>query len=547
MRDFLTVLLQCSVSMSPVTLVYAAILPLLSKRYAPKWQYLVWLVIAAGWIFPFRPRIDLSFLPAKMADIPVTPIQPIINLIPSMADTGGVVNDPATIPLWLVLAAIWILGIVCVVLYHALRHGRFMKMLRRWSEPVTDLESLKILDSLKSEMGIKAQIGLSVCQSITSPMLVGFSRPAILLPPVKIASDELPLILKHELIHFKRHDLWCKALILAATALHWFNPIVYLMAEAAAVQCEISCDALVLLGADFRQRKQYGETIISVVRNGSKLKTALSTNFYGGKRGMKNRISSIMDTKRKKAGVAVLCLALVGIIMTGATLTATANDESNRQETIVIGAEAGETQTSLKIKQDPLPEYEKHGISYNDNKDMLFNGQLVRYFFDGYEIEPGLGATHYEYLNEKGVVDVHTVRSIIDNGDGSIDRFGKLTGIVPYSQQEFEKRDIDWIKGNGSNPTTTVDESESNIGGKTFAEIFETYKNLGVAFTEKSGFGGNGNVSYQGQSVSVFIDEKLDGSVFMYSSINGGDIALRTVYDAKGKIIDVIKADEAKR
>jgi beta-lactamase regulating signal transducer with metallopeptidase domain len=89
------------------------------------------------------------------------------------------VNAPKTIPLWWVLAAIWILGVVCVVVYHVLRHGRFIKMVRRWSEPVTDLESLGILDSLKSEMGIKAQVGLSMCQSITSPMLVGFFRPAI--------------------------------------------------------------------------------------------------------------------------------------------------------------------------------------------------------------------------------------------------------------------------------------------------------------------------------------------------------------------------------
>ena len=146
MQDFLTTLLQCSVSMSLVTLVYAAILPLLSKRYAAKWRYIVWLVIAAGWIFPFRPRIDLPFLPAQMTDIAVMPVQPIINAIPSMEDTGDIVNVPTITPLWWVLAAIWILGAVCVVVYHALRHSRFMKMVRRWSEPVNDLESLGMVD-----------------------------------------------------------------------------------------------------------------------------------------------------------------------------------------------------------------------------------------------------------------------------------------------------------------------------------------------------------------------------------------------------------------
>ena len=332
MQTFLTSLLQCSVSMSLITLAYAAMLPLLAKRYTAKWRYMVWLVIAVGWIFPFRPRIDLPFLPVQEVNISIMPMQ----LLPSASDTlpspittaGDVVNASATIPLWQVLVTIWILGVVSVVLYHALRHGRFMKMVRRWSEPVTDLESLGILDSLKSETGIRGQVGLSVCQSIPSPMLVGFFRSAILLPPIKIASDELSLILKHELIHLKRHDLWYKALILAATSLHWFNPVVYLMAKAAAVQCEISCDALVLQGADFQQRKQYGETIIGVVRNGAKFRTALSTDFYGGKKGMKNRISSIMDTSKKKAGFVILCVVLVAIIGTGVALAVT-NKEPN--------------------------------------------------------------------------------------------------------------------------------------------------------------------------------------------------------------------------
>jgi beta-lactamase regulating signal transducer with metallopeptidase domain len=114
-------------------------------------------------------------------------------------------------------------------------------------------------------------------------------------------------------------------MILTATSFHWFNPVVYLMAKAAAEQCEISCDALVLHNADHQQRIQYGEIIITVARNGAKLRTALSSNFYGGKKGLKNRISSIMDLKGKKNGVYILCVALVGIIWIGSALTATAD------------------------------------------------------------------------------------------------------------------------------------------------------------------------------------------------------------------------------
>jgi beta-lactamase regulating signal transducer with metallopeptidase domain len=330
MRDFLMVMFQCTVSMSLATLAYAALTPLLSKRYAAKWRYWAWLAIAAGWVFPFRPRIELPFLPPQTAEMQGTPVQTIVNTIApavgAVADTGDLANAPAAIPVWWVLAAVWILGVVTVTAYHVLRHGRFMKTARRWSESVTDTESLRLLDDLKSELGIKANVELNVCQSVTTPMLVGFFRPVILLPPVKITGDELHFVLKHELVHFQRRDLRGKTLVLAATVLHWFNPAVYLMARAAAAQCELSCDAQVLRDADFHGRKQYGETIIGVVRNGSSLRTALSTNFYGGKNGMKNRIFAIMDTKQKKLGAAVFCVVVASVITIGTAFAAASTD-----------------------------------------------------------------------------------------------------------------------------------------------------------------------------------------------------------------------------
>jgi beta-lactamase regulating signal transducer with metallopeptidase domain len=121
MWDFPAAMLQCTVSMPLITLVYACLTPLLPKRYAAKWRYMAWLVIAAGWAFPFRPQADLPFLFPQSASIPGTTVwQPIAGAIPFAADTRDVVNAPEAIPVWPVLAAIWILGIVSFVVYHAL-------------------------------------------------------------------------------------------------------------------------------------------------------------------------------------------------------------------------------------------------------------------------------------------------------------------------------------------------------------------------------------------------------------------------------------------
>lgn len=505
MRDFLTALLQCSISMSLITLVYVAILPFLSKRYAAKWQYMVWLVIAAGWIFPFRPRIKLPFLPMQIQEIPITPIQPIVNIIPSIANSGGIVNTPATLPLWWALAAIWILGVISVVAYHAIRHSRFMKMVRRWSEPITDSGSLKILEDLKAELEIKTPVELSVCQCITSPMLVNFFHPAILLPPIKITDNELSLILKHELIHLKRHDLWYKSLILTATTLHWFNPVVYLMSKAASIQCEISCDELVLQDADFQQRRQYGETIIGIVRNGMKIRTAFSTNFYGGKRDMKNRISSIIETKQKKAGIAVLCMSLVGIIITGATLTAAADKEpaayafeSNISLSDKEIAKQEQERKEEKAKQYSI--YTKYGLTYNHEKDCFYyNGQLVRFFADKLDDNDSYNSFSYT----EGDVDLRGIRNA---------KY-ELIGLEPMSQKEFDQRTAKIQASFKSLPDIQENDGDESIkANSTAIEIGDSNKNTTGAIQEQadsSSLAGNGSMAVEAGDPN-YVDNSLN-------------------------------------
>jgi beta-lactamase regulating signal transducer with metallopeptidase domain len=403
MGNFLIVLLRRSVSMSLITLVYAAIMPVLSKRYAAKWRYMGWLAVAAGWIFPLcpvpRPRIDLSFLLPRIT--PAAPrVWPVVKALSSMAGTGGIGNTQAAFSVWPALAVMWMCGAAGVIAYHALRHGRFVKTVRRWSEPVSDPEILKVWDGLKREMGIKAEPGLKVCRCVTSPMLTGFFRPLILLPPGGIANGGLSLILRHELIHLRRGDLWHKALVLTATALHWFNPVVYFMAKAAAAQCEISCDALVLQDADFERRRQYGETIIGIVKNGAKPRTELVTNFYGGKRAMKSRIFSIMDTKRKKAGLMVFCITLAAIITVSTVSAGPAADNGIAYRSVIgttgsISTDGGQTWMDEEEyhRLYPVP-----GIvwwTYDEYKEIVAEKR---------ETLPALIGETYRYYDKNGVL-----------------------------------------------------------------------------------------------------------------------------------------------
>mgnify|MGYP000120553910 CR=1 FL=1 len=331
MEGFIRTLLECSVDMAVISLIYMSATPLLSKRYSAKWLYYVWLVIVIGWIIPFRPQFNAALLPVRIPNIQTTQIIPAEYITagePIMA-VANEANRTSPIPLWWITASVWVIGAVGTIAYHGVRHWRFVRLVRRWSEDITALQTLNILNTLRTEMKIGTQVGLKTCFGIMGPMMIGFFRPVIFLPGAKMSSDELTFILKHELIHLKRNDLWYKVLILLATAIHWFNPIVHIMAKAIGEQCEISCDELVLQGANSEHRKRYGETVIGVVRAGAKLRTALSANFYGGKRSMKTRIFSIMDTTKKKAGITILCVVLIATIGTGIVFAAGSADNGS--------------------------------------------------------------------------------------------------------------------------------------------------------------------------------------------------------------------------
>ncbi len=74
--------------------------------------------------------------------------------------------------------------------------------------------------------------------------------------------------------------------------------------------------------------------------------------------------------------------------------------------------------------------YAPYGLHFNEAKnELMFEKELVRYFYDGVDLGDGMAAVRCDYLNENGAVDVHTVREPAANGDGSIDPFGKLLGI----------------------------------------------------------------------------------------------------------------------
>lgn len=390
MKDFLMLFLKCSVSMSAVSVAYLLLTPLISKRYSAKWRYAVWIVISVCWLIPFRPQITVPVTSVEnipevliAEEKPVPPIQMDASESFTFAGYGeedaegiSVNTTPGQLPVWHIAMVIWLVGALAFIAYYGGKHYKFTDIVRRWGEPVTDTAVNDLLVSLKAELKIKRNVRLKQCPYINTPLLFGIIHPVILLPCIDIPNDRLAFILRHELIHLKRHDLLFKLLNFLALSIHWFNPAAYFASKAASAQCELSCDDMVLSGSDKEQRRYYGETIIGIVRDGMNAQTILTTNFYGGKNEMTNRIISIMDNKKKKVGITLLCVVLIATFAAGISFSAIENSVKTEEPKLAKTANAERLNEAIEL----LSEYSLIKESEANNFDAKITRQELTLF-----------------------------------------------------------------------------------------------------------------------------------------------------------------------
>lgn len=345
--------IEITLAVSVVILVLLALTPVLNKRYVSKWRYWVWMILAVRLIVPIN--MTLPKAPIKLE----TPIQTVTYMVPSTwisqqsaqqeGSSSGQKSDQQTVVPTIentvtkvpiqptgqrrsitvaeILTILWISGMFLFSLWQVVAYWKFNRFVRRWSRPIISPNIQDLFCQLMKELKILSRVRLKTNEKVLSPMMVGIIRPTILLPHENYTDKDLYFILKHELIHHKRHDIAYKLLMLAANAVHWFNPFVWGMVRQANKDIEISCDDAVVAGISSDERGYYCDTIMAVVRSNHQ-GIALSTNFYGGKKVIKERFQNILNTKKKRRGFIAILVLLVCTVFIGGFIAIT--QENNK-------------------------------------------------------------------------------------------------------------------------------------------------------------------------------------------------------------------------
>lgn len=323
-------LMQIGLTVSLAALVPLILRRLMKKRYPARMVCVVWAILALRLLIPVQltlPQAPVQVMPRtsyvvqsdqtafRQAGLPVTqtPARWVTGTQAqtlSAADTGTV----KTVDITDILLTLWLAGVIACVLWQGIGYYRLIRSLKGKSQPVERADLHTILQEQCADLVIDREIPLRVSSAADCPMLAGFIHPTLYLPDERISRTDAAFIFRHELTHYKHGDLWLKLLLLAARCLHWFNPLVHLIARFAQEDIEAACDDAVVRGHDGAYRRAYGETILRSAIAQSQKRKALVSCFGDDKKTLMRRFEGLFDKSVKKRGVAlvVMIALLVG-------------------------------------------------------------------------------------------------------------------------------------------------------------------------------------------------------------------------------------------
>lgn len=270
MDDLLMELAALSVGGGLVALLLMGIARLTRARYGAKWRCVVWALLSLRLVLliPLAPPVQAPIhmtVPQmdRPAAVSATPTSVPDSDDPVQVNPVHTANTKFSLPsMSQVITGIWLAGMCGVLLWSGISHFRLRRYLRRWAWAETRENVCRRYDAQARRLHLKRVPKLLECPGLEVPMLAGLAAPALMLPQDVPADAQLDYALLHELIHYRRKDIWLKALVMLAVSVHWFNPVLWLMVRQVERDIELACDEAALSVLPGEEHLAYGETIL---------------------------------------------------------------------------------------------------------------------------------------------------------------------------------------------------------------------------------------------------------------------------------------------
>ncbi len=355
MAQIFTSFLLTSVIGTTLALILTLLKPLTRKIFSSAWHYYIWLVVLLVMVLPIR--LNLPKIPAttslisetvtitdnqpETVDTPIiieTQSKEVIQEQPAQFENASTIQDIKEFlgSKVLLFSFIWLIGAVLLFLIKIVSYLMFLIKIHKHSEIISCPEVMAYTNRT-----IKTRVSDTIC----SPLMIGIIRPTLLLPKTNITPEQLHNVLAHEMTHLKRNDILYKWFVSIVKCIHWFNPAIYFIGKQINIDCEISCDLSVVKEMDEKYKKEYIETILSLLTHSNSKTIPLTTGMTGDKKTLKRRFSMIkskinISKKTKIYSVILAVILCIGTIIVSGII----NGKFNISDNMLINVNTDERQ-----------------------------------------------------------------------------------------------------------------------------------------------------------------------------------------------------------
>ncbi len=542
----------------------------LKNKISRQWQYYIWLVVVLRLLLPFGTEVSLMGKAYQAVDqaisqtAPLPPQQqlplnaPESNLAPAIGtehhnETVSSPTDDVTTahPLQdigvLLINQIWLVWLVAalgLLIRKITIYQGFMRYIQAGLTPVSDIERLDELSIVAEQSGIKKPIELCVNPLVSSPLLIGFFRPCIVLPSADIPEKDFRYIILHELTHYKRRDMFYKWLVQITVCLHWFNPLVSLMSREVTRACEFSCDEAVLAKMGCSHAQDYGKTLLNAMAAIGRYKENLgAVTLSENKQLLKERLGAIMKFEKKSkairllTGMLTLCIifsaAFIGIYSTAAA--ADVPDSINAGNSLEmetkeagVSIEDNSTEIDRYYKAGSLPLFEITFSRLDENTQKMWLEQL---YADG---DNSFFSVAVRWLDTSSALFAGFAEKAY--ADEEMAFFSILTDCMDEAELELW---LDRALEDGNRAFQSILFDKLNRG-EEFDELKEKWAEAQTAEYQAVGVTMDGkDYYYQGQLVNIFLDIRPNKSFYTLNMNPKGTVNIKIVRDVENKITGV--------
>ena len=424
-------LLITSLAGSALAVVISLLRPVTKKIFGYSWHYYIWLCVLFVMLMPVRFSVNtmpttniatqtIQTQQETVSEQPETTeniVQTAPAQKPQLLQRATVIWDRIIYNRMNILAYVWLIGAIALMLLNVVRYVRLNIKIRKNGEVISCPETKAYTDR---------KINVRVWENVASPFMTGVFRPTLILPKTELSSEQLHNILRHEMTHFKRHDILYKWFAEFVKCIHWFNPIAWYVSKQIAAECEISCDMSVTKNMTDSEEMSYVGTILSLLPTGKSKQLPLTTQMASSKKILKRRFAMIKNKKTTSRFMSVLS-AVIAVVMLSTTVFASGvlSDLTTDDYTIEITNNGEKIELANKpfIENGevyvPLRElFEKGGVmNHPDSKIEWDNGKIdldIAYYADAY--------TTHKSPNDGQDVDIITIISsyAIEIGNSTI-------------------------------------------------------------------------------------------------------------------------------